>query len=496
MLRPAARRTSCRSLHMCQQLKVRLILKQKYLPLIVAAALSAMSASALASGYRFGSQSVAAQGTADANAAEADDASTLFYNPAGMSRLKGSNFSVGATAVVPHSTFNDTGSKRFTGTPAGGTASVDDYAPDFVVAPSLYYTRQIDSQWSAGIGMFVPYGTKLNYGDNWTGRYALTNIKLESIAINPSVSFKLNEKHSFGFGVSAEFMKAELAQAVDVPGSVAALSGSAAGAALLKQIVAMGGNPAALAAVKDGRGANDGKDWGFGFNVGYLYQMDKDTRFGIAYRSSVSHELKGSTVWDFSKSTTDAVVNKILAASSHRVDSAARVALRTPETLSLNAFHQIDERWAVMGDVTWTRHSRMGDLHIEFPGTDEGDEVIRQQWKNSTRVAVGANYRYNDKLLLRAGLAYDQTPVNGDELRHPALPDANRKQLSFGANYKLSARSSIDVAYSYLDFQDARANYRNTCTPLTVGCTGNGETTRGVYQTHLQLLGVAYNYQY
>lgn len=470
-------------------------MKQKYLPLILAAALAAISSNAAASGYRFGSQSVAAQGTADANAAEAADASTLFYNPAGMSRLQGQNFSAGATVVVPHSTFNDTGSRRFTGTAAGGTAT-EDYAPEAVVAPSLYYTRRIDSQWSAGLGLFVPYGTKLNYGDSWTGRYALTKVKLQAVALNPSVAFKLNERHAFGFGVTAEHMKAELAQAVDVPGSVAALSGNAAGAALLKQIVALGGNPAALAAVKDGHGENDGKDWGFGFNLGYLFQLDQDTRFGIAYRSSISHQLKGRTVWDFSKSTTDAVVNKVLAASSHRVNSAALVALRTPETLSLNGFHQINARWAAMGDVTWTRHTRMDDLHIQFPGTDEGDEVIRQQWKNTVRVSLGANYKFDDKLTLRGGVAYDQSPVNGDALRHAALPDSDRQQISFGAAYQLSPRSSVDLAYSYLAFKDANTSYRNSCTPLTVGCTGNGETTRGTYQTHLQLLGVAYNYRF
>ncbi|MYN10558.1 OmpP1/FadL family transporter [Pseudoduganella aquatica] len=470
-------------------------MKSKHLTLIVAAALAALSTSAMASGYRFGSQSVAAQGTADANAAEADDASALYYNPAGMSRLQGQNFSAGATAVVPHSTYSDTGSKRFTGTSSGGTAT-DGYAPDVVVAPSLYYTKQINSQWSAGLGMFVPYGTKLNYGDNWTGRYALTNIKLEAIALNPSASFKLNEQHSFGFGLTAEYMKAELGQAVDVPGTVAALAGTPNSAALVKQIMALGGNPAALAAVKDGRGENDGKDWGFGFNLGYMFQLDKDTRFGIAYRSSISHKLKGSTVWDFSNVTTDAVVNKVLAASSRKVNSAALVALRTPETLSVNGFHQINARWAAMGDVTWTRHDRMGDLHIQFPGTDEGDEVIRQQWKNSVRVSLGANYKYDDKLTLRGGVAYDQTPVNSDELRHPALPDSDRKQFSVGANYKLSPRSSIDLAYSFLDFKDANTNYRNNCSPLTAGCTGNGETTRGTYQTHLQLLGVAYNYQF
>jgi long-chain fatty acid transport protein len=451
-----------------------------------------------ASGYRFGSQSVAGQGTADANGAEANDASTIFYNPAGLSRLDGTQISAGATVVVPHSTYNDSGSTHFTGQPTNGTPAKD-YAPDAVTAPSLYISKKLNDQWAAGFGLFVPYGAKLDYGNTWSGRYALSNIKLEAITLNPSVSFKLNEHHAFGFGIDAEFMKAELGQAVDVPGTVAALStpaGAAQGAALIRQIVALGGNPALLRTAGDAHGSNDGKDWGWGFNLGYLYTLDENTRFGLAYRSSISHQLRGSTVWDFSQVTTDQVVNKVLATASRKVNSAALVTLRTPESLSANAFHQFNSKWAGMADVTFTRHNRMENLDIQFPGTDEGTEVIRQQWKNTVRVSLGGNYAYNDSLTLRAGVAYDESPVQNAELTHAALPDSDRMQYSFGANWKLSPRSSIDFAYSFVDFKDAKINYTNNCNPLATGCTGNGETTRGLFQTHLSLIGIAYNYKF
>jgi long-chain fatty acid transport protein len=473
-------------------------MQHKYLPLIIAAALSAMSVGANASGYRFGSQSVAGQGTADANGAEANDASTIFYNPAGLSRLDGTQISAGATVVVPHSTYNDSGSTHFTGQPTNGTPAKD-YAPDAVTAPSLYISKKLNDQWAAGFGLFVPYGAKLDYGNTWSGRYALSNIKLEAITLNPSVSFKLNEHHAFGFGIDAEFMKAELGQAVDVPGTVAALStpaGAAQGAALIRQIVALGGNPALLRTAGDAHGSNDGKDWGWGFNLGYLYTLDENTRFGLAYRSSISHQLRGSTVWDFSQVTTDQVVNKVLATASRKVNSAALVTLRTPESLSANAFHQFNSKWAGMADVTFTRHNRMENLDIQFPGTDEGTEVIRQQWKNTVRVSLGGNYAYNDSLTLRAGVAYDESPVQNAELTHAALPDSDRMQYSFGANWKLSPRSSIDFAYSFVDFKDAKINYTNNCNPLATGCTGNGETTRGLFQTHLSLIGIAYNYKF
>ncbi len=471
-------------------------MKQKYLTFVLAAALAGASTSALASGYRFGSQSVSAQGSAEANGAEAADASTIFANPAGLSRLDGRQIMGGITALIPHSSYQDAGSTRFTRTPTGGQASQDDYVPSAVAAPSLYYSQKIDGQWSAGLGIFVPYGTKLNYDSNWAGRYSLTDIKLEAVNFNPSVAFKLNEQHAFGFGIDIEFMKASLGQGVDVPGTIAAAQATGTGAVLARQIAALGGNPAALAGAGDAHAAVKGKDWGYGFNVGYMFSPDQNTRFGIAYRSPIQHELKGGATWDFSHVTADPVANAVLQGAARRADSAAQVDIRTPETLSLNAFRQFNDKWAGMADVTWTRNSRMENIDIVFVGTAEGNEVIRQQWKNTVRVALGANYQLNEQVTLRGGIAHDDAPVRSTELRHAALPDADRLQLSFGANWKLSPSSSVDLAYSYLDFKDAPGSYANNCNPTATTCTGNGETTRGTWKTHMQLLGLAYNYKF
>ncbi|OHV97695.1 outer membrane transport protein, OMPP1/FadL/TodX family [Janthinobacterium lividum] len=476
-------------------------MKHKYLPLLIIAAFAGISSTAQASGYRFGSQSVSAQGTADASGAEAADASTIFYNPAGLSRLEGTQFVGGGTLVVPHSTFQDKGSFNFTRTPTGGTTK--DYVPDVVFAPAVYASKKIDEQWTVGMGLFVPYGAKLDYGNSWSGRYAITNIKLEAIALNPSVSFKLDQHHSFGFGVTAEYMKAELGQAVDVPGTVKALSANpvVSGAFLASVAKAQGLAAAqaagiALAGAKDGHASMDGDDWGFGFNLGYLYQMNEGTRFGISYRSSISHKLKGDTIWDFSQVSNNAAVNGFISGASGKVNSKALVELRTPETVSINAFHQMDDRWALMGDVTWTRTSRLQNLDIQFPPTAEGAERIRQNWKDTYRVSLGTNYKYSENLMLRAGIAHDQAPVRSAELRHPALPDSDRMQYSIGANWKLNANSSIDLAYSYIDFKDAEVNYTNDCSPVKTGCTGNGETTKGLFKTRMQLIGLAYNYKF
>ena len=134
-------------------------MKHKYLPLLIAVACAGFASTAQASGYRFGSQSVSAQGTADASGAEAADASTIFYNPAGMSRLEGTQFVGGGTLVVPHSTYTDAGSKPFFPGNRTPYAATKDYAPDAVFAPALYASKKINEQWTVGAGLFVAGAT-------------------------------------------------------------------------------------------------------------------------------------------------------------------------------------------------------------------------------------------------------------------------------------------------------------------------------------------------
>ncbi|WP_028534260.1 OmpP1/FadL family transporter [Paludibacterium yongneupense] len=433
---------------------------------------------ALASGYNFGSQSVSAQGTAHANAAEAADASTLYYNPAGMTFLDGDQITVGSTLVIPSSSFTNNGSTTVVGTTTSG-GNGGSFAPSAVVAPNLYYSHQIDDKIHVGLGIFVPYGAKLNYGTTWAGRYALESVNLQTINFNPSISYKLDEHHSFGFGVSAQYMKADLTKAVDV-----------------KSGLILAGSGLASFITGDGQVDMSASGWGFGYNLGYMYSLDEHTRFGLSYRSKVIQRLDGNATWDYSNvSSSAAVVAGVKAAATHKTSNAS-LTVETPESASASFYHDLNSKWAVMADVTWTGHSDMNTIDVRFPGTSEGDMTVDQKWKNTFMFALGANYKYNDKLLLRSGVAYEQSPVPSDSLRHPALPDSDRYWLSFGANYKFTRQSSIDVAYSYVFFKNATVNYSDNCTPVSSNCTGNGETTRGSYKTHLQLVGLAYNYRF
>ncbi|MFB0827063.1 OmpP1/FadL family transporter [Chromobacterium violaceum] len=485
-------------------------MKLKHLSLsvmIMGTALGLASTQATASGYQFGSQSVSGQGTAHANGAEANDPSTIFTNPAGLSRLDGTQLVIGGTLVVPHSEYTDNGSRNVLGQPTGG-GNGGTFAPKAVAAPTFYLSHKINDKITAGIGMYVPYGAKLDYGFDWAGRYALKSVNLQSLNINPSISFKLDERHSFGFGVSAQYMDATLEQMADATSGLAlSVAKGLPGGVTPGNIATAMGMLKAAGVRGDGLAHVEGNDWGFGWNVGYMFQLDENTRFGLAYRSSIKQKLTGSSTWTFNNVTGSMVpfgipLSAAAAAKAKHPNASASVDVTTPETVSANFFHQLNPKVALMADATWVRNSQLQQIDIKQYSTPaQGDLILHQNWKDTWRLSFGSNYQLNDAWMLRGGVAWEQSPVQSDDQRHPALPDSDRLWLSLGANYKINKQSSIDLAYSFIDFKNANVNYTDSCNPTGQKadgslCTGNGGTVKGSYKTYLQLIGVQYNYRF
>ncbi|MBB4865570.1 long-chain fatty acid transport protein [Pseudomonas nitritireducens] len=541
---------------------------------------------ALASGYHFGSQSVSAQGTAHANGAEAADASTIFYNPAGMARLPGTQVTGGLTILLPKGEYKDDGSTDVFGNRTGeGDGDAGSYLPDAAAAPNFYFSHQVNDTINIGLGIFTPYGAKLDYEKDWSGRYGIQSASLETVTFNPSISFRLNEHHSVGFGVSAQYIRSIQRGAADVKGAsrqlagqfvkenqdVTELAASPLGQAVIPLVYGVqvpeevtscngqSGDAFVDCVAKnfsdnvqgDGYFRVKGDDWGYGWNFGYLWEPTERTRFGIAYRSRIKHELEGRTKWSFSDvqgtvpspdtdlsggldlgiielPPKDAIQQLFdpdqwvnpgnFAATRLHPNSKAKVTIDTPESLSINGFHQLNDKIALMADVTWTRHSRLDSVDIGidqvegypyFNGVTEGDLNVKQDWKNTYKVSLGMNYQYNDDLMLRTGIAYDKTPVGGDGLRHPAFPDANRKWLSLGANYHFTKDTSVGLAYSFVKFDSGKMDYADGCSPAGwapgagglyvdsgVRCTGNGGNYKGEYQQQIHFIGLALNHSF
>jgi long-chain fatty acid transport protein len=223
-----------------------------------------------------------------------------------------------------------------------------------------------------------------------------------------------------------------------------------------------------------------GDDWGFGFNLGAIYQVTPDTRISVAYRSKVNQHLKG-----------DATFGSALAAGNGNIT--ADVVL--PENLSLSAFSQINDKWDLMGDITWTRWSQFQELKIL---RTSGALLQRtpENWENTLRYSIGANYHYNDSIKFRTGLAYDQEAIN-DQFRTARIPGNDRKWMSLGANWKISPSSSVDVGYAHLFISDASINDKqnNPLDPIVANRTYNGNLT-GSYSGSVDILSAQYTHNF
>ncbi len=484
--------------------------------------------SALASGYHFGSQSASAQGTANANTAEASDASVLFYNPAGMTRLDGTQASGVLNVVLPKGTFEDQGSITSFGLPTkGGNGGKFVHT---TAVPHAYLTHKLSNELSVGMALFVPFGSKSEYDKDWAGRYNSIGTELKTIALNPSIAFKVNEKLSVGAGLTAQYIEGNLAKGADFGSGALGLiveqevAKAAAAtptvplpmirAAVLNKlggiIQAVSGNPTYSGGVEV-----EGKDWGLGFNMGLMYSPNQDTRFGIAYRSKISHKLKGDAVWNVATPAGNlaTLLNNALPGTNAGTtvqqrlvglytNSDASLKVDTPESLSLSFFKQQD-KLAVMADVTFTRHSRFSELRIDF-ANNLPDSLTPENWINTVRGSFGLNYQWSDDLKLRAGIAYDQSPVKATT-RTPSIPDNDRTWISGGLNWKLDAKNSVDFALSFIrvapsqiDMYDngAQVNAAGSAVCNPSGNTSSCATIKGRYKLNSALLGLQYNRQF
>lgn len=479
-------------------------------PLLVALALLPLALTAQAAGYRFGTQSAAAEGTANANAAQAADASTLFANPAGMTRLSGWNFSGVIDYVDPKTRFTDQGSSiSLPGTglqprPTGTVGDTMSFAKAAVV-PHLYAAYKASDTLAYGVGLFVPWGTKLEYRPDWGGRYNLQKVELKSFALNPNVAWQAAPELSLAAGLNLQYMEGKLRRAVPYASAYAkGLLGAAGQAAaagapglalqLQQQAALIFGN-----AAYDGSVAIEGKDWGLGFNLSALWEPAAGTRLGLAYRSSVSHKLKGTADWtqpaNLPAEVLAAITGKPYNGTSalDQNDSDASLSVRTPESLSVHGFHQLTPTVAVMADFTWTRDSRLKQLRIDFASSTP-DSITPERWKDSTKVSVGAQWQALPSVLLRAGYSRDLSPVPSST-RSPALPDAHRTWTALGANLALWDAASVDLSFGRVLLKDAAMNATDDAEGETP-CNCSYATARGNYTTKATIFGVQFNYKF
>jgi long-chain fatty acid transport protein len=372
-------------------------------------------------GFALIEQGVSGLGNAFAGgAAAAEDATTIFYNPAGMTRIP-TQFTAAANIIKPTFTFRNEGSTHST-----GTALIGNYGGDAGVTklvPNIYYVKKTDKL-ALGIGINAPFGLATKYDNKWVGRYHAIESDLTNININPSVAYRFNEKFSVGGGINIGYVQATLTNAVDFGSIIVVAPQNADGFAKLQ-----------------------GDAWGAGWNLGLLYEFTKQTRVGAAYRSRIRYTLEGTA--KFSN-----VPGALLALPNFKNDNIS-AHLTTPDSLSMSFFHSFNPRWSIMGDVTWTNWRTFDELRIRF-NNGRTDSVVTTDWKQVFRYSLGATYAPNKAWTFRAGTAYDQAPVPSDRRRTARIPDSDRLWLALGAGYGFTDALKLNFAYVHLFIDDTK----------------------------------------
>jgi len=425
---------------------------------IPAIALGLCGTGVQAAGFQLLEQNASGIGDAYAgSAAVADNASTIFFNPAGMARLPGVNVSGGVTAIRPSFKFHDHGSTGPGGLPLGGNQGGDAGSVGF--APNAYISWELNPDWYIGLGLGAPFGLMTEHEDDWIGRYHSQEFSIESINVNPSIAYKVNERLSIGAGLNWMQLDAQYRRA----------------AAPVVLPPAMGGQY-----LGDINAKLNLKGDAWGWNLGLLYQVTPSTRIGLSYRSRVKIDADGTARFGRDASIP-ATVPVPVPGPVH-----ASTSVELPDTAVLSIVHDLNPRWQLLADVSWTGWSSIQALDIDN-GNPALNDKLDLRFRDTWRVALGANYKVNQRWTLKGGLAWDQSPVHEARYRPTSLPDSDRYWVSIGAQYNFNDKTKVDIGYAHLFVKNAS---------IDNDTAANKGTVRGDYKSNANLLGIQISHRF
>ena len=448
-----------------------------------AALLALGTGNAVASSFALIEQSVSGMGTAYAvGSSGIDDASTIYFNPAGMSRLHGSNLSGGLHIVDLKTDFK--GSAEYANTGAAPPAGFDGVPIEgrrklnldtTELVPSGYISHQHSDKVWFGIGVNAPFGLITDYDSRkWVGRYNAIKSELLTININPSMAFKFNDNVSIGFGVNAMYADGELTNMADGGLGLASIPPPPDGP-----------GPQGAPGSDDGFVKLTADDWGYGFNAGLLLTPTQNSRIGLHYRSEIDLNLDG----DAKVSGFD---SPLLESAKGKQD--AKLDITLPDSVSLSGNYSLNSRWGFMADVTWTNWSDIDTLDIKLQ--DGSRSVAVWDYDDSWRYSIGAEFKPSRTWTFRTGVALDETPIPKDSLRSPRVPDNDRTWLTLGMTYRHTPNLTFDFGYAHIFVDDPKIKGVSDNHDPSQGQTTGFHSLSGDYDASVDILSAQVNWKF
>jgi long-chain fatty acid transport protein len=407
------------------------------------------SSQAMAAGFQLNAQSATGIGRAFAgDAVIADNASVMARNPAAMALFDETSLSLGFETITSMIEVKDATYTDF----QGGThdASYDD-AGGTSIAPNIHLIVPINEKFAVGFNAYSNFGTKTEFSDSYVGgEYGgLTDVK--SVNFGLAGSYRLNDQWSFGAGLDLIYGKGELKRnfspEVNTPG-----------------FGLPGAGDTALDAEADG--------WAIGFNVGAVYELNKNNRFGLAYHYSPELEAEGDITY-ISGNPQEAKNDTLY--------------MPLPDLLEFSGYHRLeDTKWAVHYSVQWIGWSSFDSLDSKAHGT-----LNDYEWQNGMHYSIGGTYYLNRDWTLRAGYMYDTSAQ--DEVTSISVPDSDRQWFSAGFTYHINEKSNIDFGFTYLMGDDVKVNESNENPAFGLIGNENLSSISGTTRADAILMGLQYS---
>jgi len=343
------------------------------------------------------------------------DASTATANPAAMTRLDRSQMEAGIMGIYPDMQFN-VKNATFGGNDGGN-------AGYFTPVPTLNYVHSVSPDFKLGIGVGSYFGLGLNYSNEWAGKYYVQSASFTTLAVNPTIGYRILPWLSVGGGVSV------------VQGS-------------LSERVAVN----TLLEPGDGRLKYDASDVGYGYNLGVLFELSPQTRVGVTYVSQVNLDFKDDLRF---KNMEGTILGGLLNASG-LLDSQLKLNVTIPAQLAIGAYQALTDKLALVGTVNWQNWSKFGEPEIGV--ADSNTVTADLDYQDTYHAGVGVYYRVADPWLLMAGFGYDTSPTSSSSQRSPILPLGATFTYSAGVQYDWNKDLSVGAAYALVDAGSAKVN--------------------------------------
>lgn len=433
------------------------------------AAMASLSGLSYGASFQLLEQSPAQLGKAFAGtASDVTDATTVFFNPAGMSKLEGLSLTGGLNVVATDATFTDNGS-----TYPGTDGSTEEYG----YIPNLYAVIPLSGGFAVGVGINAPFGLASRFDEDWVGRYSATDSELEVVNFNVTTSWAISDAFAVGLGVNYQTIEATLENQVD-------------------SSLGLAPNTATDSSAKI-----KGDDDDFLLDASVLFTPSENTSIGLLWRQGGDYKLEGDASFEYNAACAPGAgyptgappaptTGTLCAGALSMLEGDIEAEVELPDTLTLSISQRLSPSFALHADISQTNWSSIQAIGVVKSDNGAPVDELDLRYDDTMRYALGATLGAPGEFNWRFGVALDETPQDNPEHVSARIPDADRTWLAAGFHWPLSQTLSLDVSYAHLMVDDAELLETET-TPV-----GTQATLAGEFDSSVDILGVQLNWRF